>query len=272
MNLKHILFIGIVVIAILVAATYQSIQRKEAPVIESCEEQFIATQDVYQRADCYAEAAIASLDPAICKNVGISTVRQSECIKAVIDAAPYDPAVYKKLRDRNLRGLFSYKKKNLSIEEFNPSYTIDDYFLDIIRNKTDISVKDVFICEEIQSHFLRSSCYNKIAIAGQDTSICKKIPIISRKDHCYRYVALEKLDASVCQEIVDIITRGTCYLEVAGRKQDSLLCDKIEIPLDKDSCYSNIAEVTQNALICDKIQNKNLTTSCYLKVQAREVK
>ncbi len=234
-------FIFLVILGVVLSYNY-FLSKPRFPVIKFCEEQFVATQNGSERAECYEDAAIAERNPAICGQVGIGTWRESDCIKAVLAAAPDDPAVYKKLRDPYLRAMFIYHRKNLSLEEFNPSYSIDEYFLDFIEKKPNLSVKDMFICEEIDNPYVRSPCYNAIAIAEKDISICNKIPRIDLKDHCHRYVAWETLDPLICGKIVDIITRSTCYLEVAERKQDSSLCDKVELVFIRNICYQSVAE------------------------------
>ena len=246
-KIKKRYVIGLVLLVILGAVLGYNyfLSKPNFPVIKFCDEQFIATQNGTEMAECYEDAAIAQHNPAFCGQVGIGTWRESDCIKAVLAAAPDDPAVYKKLRDPYLRGMFIYHRKNLSPEEFNPSFGIDEYFLDFITNKTDLSIKDMFICEEIDNPYVRSPCYNAIAIAEKDISICNKIPHIALKDNCYGYVAREILDPAICEKIVDIMTRSTCYMEVADRKQDSSVCDKVELPYLKDLCYQTVGEVKQ---------------------------
>ncbi len=244
-KIKKRYVIGFILLVILVAVLSYNyfLSKPRFPVIKFCDEQFIATQNGTERAECYEDAAIAQHNPEFCAHVGIGTWRESDCIKAVLAAAPDDPAVYKKLRSPYLRAMFFYHRKNLPPEEFNPSFGIDEYFLDFILNKTDLSVKDMFICEEIDNPYLRSPCYSAIAIAEKDISICNKIPHIALKDHCHRYVAWETLDPTICGKIVDIITQSTCYMEVAERKHDSSICDKIGLLYVKDQCYQTVAEV-----------------------------
>ncbi len=238
-----ICFVLLVILGAVLGYNYIFLSNPRFPVIKSCDEQFIATQNGTEKAECYEDAAIAQHNPEFCAQVGIGTWRESDCIKAVLAAAPDDPAVYKKLRSPYLRAMFIYHRKNLPPEEFNPSYSIDEYFLDFIINKTDLSIKDMFICKEIDNPYVRSPCYNQIAIAEKDISICNKIPRIDIKDHCHRYIAWETLDPAICGKIVDIMTRSTCYMEVADLKQDSSICDKVELVFLRNICYQTVAEV-----------------------------
>lgn len=260
-------FILLVILGAVLGYNYIFLPNPRFPVIKFCDEQFIATQNGTEKAECYEDAAVSQHNPEFCAHVGIGTWRESDCIKAVLTAAPDDPAVYKKLRNPYLRGMFTYHKLDLPAEEFNPSYSIDEYFLDFITNKTDLSAKDMFICKEINNIYLRSPCYNAIAIAEKDISICNKIPRIDLKDHCHRYVAWETLDAQLCKGIVDIEIRSTCYREVAERKQDSSICEKIEIIFERNNCYQQMAEVKHDTSICDKIQNETIREYCHFKVQ-----
>jgi hypothetical protein len=260
-------FILLVILGVVLGYNYIFLSNPRFPVIKSCEEQFIATQNGTEKAECYEDAAIAQHNPEFCGQVMISTVRQSDCIKAVLAAAPDDPAVYKKLRSPYLRGMFIYHRLNLPPEEFNPTYSIDEYFLDFITNKTNLSIKDMFICKEIDNPYVRSPCYSAIAIAEKDISICNKVQHITLKDGCYRSIAWEKLDPAICGKIVDIMMRSTCYREVAERTQDASICGKIEIIFERNICYQQIAEVKHDTSICDKIQNETIRDYCHFKVQ-----
>ncbi len=235
--------VGFVLLVILVAIYgYNSFLSKQRfPVIKSCEQQFISSQNGTEMAECYEDAAIAQHNPSFCGQVGIGTWRQSDCIKAVLAAFPDEPAVYKKLRYPYLRAMFIYYRKNLPLEEYNPSYSIDEYFLDFIINKTNLSAKDLFICEEIDNPYVRSPCYNQIAIAEKDISICNKIPHITIKDDCYGSIAQETLDPAICGKIVDIMMRSYCHIGVAGQGQEASICNKVEITSLRKDCYSNIA-------------------------------
>lgn len=228
--------VGFILLVILgVVLSYNCfLSNSKFPIIKFCDEQFIATQNGTEKAECYEDAAISQHNPEFCAHVGIGTWRESDCIKAVLAAAPDDPAVYKKLRNPYLRGMFIYHRLNLPPEEFNPSYSIDEYFLDFIEQKPDLSIKDMFICEEIDNPYVRSPCYNAIAIAEKDISICNKVRHITLKDGCYETIALKTLDPTICGKIADIMVRSYCYKFFD-------ICDKIEITSLRNDCYSPIA-------------------------------
>lgn len=276
--------IAIVIVAVIGAIVYQFMQPKRGPIsisgleiprIESCEQQFELTQNMTESADCYMEAAIEARNPEICANIGISTARQSDCIKAVIATAPEDPEVYKKLRNRYLRGMFQYQKLNLSSEEFNPDYGIDEYFLDIIRGRIkfsfNISEKHIFICEEIMSVSLKDKCYRQIATIGKNTTICDMISILLEKDQCYRSVAWEAHDPLVCGGIVDYVLRTDCYSELAWMTKDASVCERIEIPERKGICYETVAEVSGDLSVCDRMTDESAKASCKMKASAKAV-
>lgn len=269
---KYIL-VGILVIFI-AAVAYQFLQtEKENPAVTLCEQQFRqGTAGNYSGFfACITEAAVAQLDPAIC-GTRMDTRMQSDCMKVVIAAAPEDPAVYEKLRNPWLRAMFQYQKGNLSSEEFNPSYSIDEYFLDIIVGEIklsfNVSEKHIFICEEIDSVYTRSKCYMAIVLATNNTSICERIQVISSKDGCYWNTVFKTPDPTVCEKIVDVVMRSDCYSMVASMTKDESICDKVEFPERKDTCYASVAEATLDTSVCDKIGEENVRAYCKTKVSA----
>jgi hypothetical protein len=237
--------IVVAVATVIVAIGYQYMQpEKENPAVTFCRQQFMQTQNVSGEFACLTEAAVAQLDPAICVQVWeLSTWMQSDCLKAVIAAAPEDPAVYEKLRNPWLRGMFQYQKLNLSSEEFNPTYGVDEYFRDIIRGEVklpiNVSGKHLFICNEIEDHTVGSQCYSIIAGIEKNASICDMIPIINLKDHCYRNIALLTHDPVFCDGVVDILLKTDCYQEAAAFRKDVSICDRIEIPSRREMCHQN---------------------------------
>ena len=203
-------------------------------------------QNPYERASCQQEIAVARHDPVLCVSGMPSDYRISECMKAVIAAAPEDPTVYEKLRNPELRAKFQYEKYDSETEGM-VGHSIEVYFLDIVLGEIkfpiNISRKHMFICNEIENVYPRDWCYSKIANIENDTSICNKISIESYKDHCYRYIAWNKLDPQICREILDIEIRASCYSEVASMKGDESICEMIEIPKIKETCRDTVADM-----------------------------
>ncbi|MFH0829973.1 MAG: hypothetical protein V1887_02310 [Candidatus Aenigmatarchaeota archaeon] len=241
--------IAILIVAVLGAVAYQSMQPgQENPVVTLCEQQFRQGNAGNYSGffACITESAVAQLDPGIC-GTRMDTWMQSDCIKAVIAAAPEDPAVYEKLRNPYLRGMLQYQKGNLSSDESNPDFGIEIYFLDIVRNETNIPIntseKHMFICEEIDNVYPRSQCYMAIAWATNNTSVCERVQIDSYKDGCYWNIVNKIPDPTICGNIVDILTRTDCYSYIASMTKDASICEKIEIPERKNICYQSVSEM-----------------------------
>jgi len=193
-------------------------------------------QNPYERAGCQHELAVARHDPVLCISGMPSSYHQSECVKAVIAESLDEPEVIEKFRDPTLRGLVMYMKYDVK-SKAEVYFSIDEYFLDLIINKTDLSINDSFICEEIQDTNRKDHCYSQIAVATQNSSVCDKILLLSRKDNCYSGIAWAKQDPLICDKILDIMIQNGCYLEVAWLTKDSSVCDKIKLQSQKDICY-----------------------------------
>jgi len=239
---KYWLYGILLLAAVMVLIIYDRMNTlPEFPPIEACEQLYRESYNMSAKAECYTEAAIAQKNPEICGYRYLDTWRQSDCIKAVIAAAPEDPEVYEKLRNPQLRAVFIYHRLNLSLEEFNPTYGVDEYLLDTIRGKTNISlnvsIKHMFICNEIDNIVLRDKCYRQIATIEKNTTICNIITVPLEKDHCYRNIALETHDYVFCDGIIDILLRTDCYSEAATYNKNASICDKIEIPERRGMCY-----------------------------------
>lgn len=255
---KRYAVIAILVIAILGAVAYQFMQpEKENPAVTLCGQQFMQTQNVSGEVACLTEAAVAQLDPTICVQVWeLSTWMKSDCMKAVIAAAPEDPSVYEKLRSPNVRAHFQYYKYDYYIfgnyeSRKDVDEGIDEYFLDTVRGRTNLSLniseKHMFICETIENLEKRCKCYRAIASATGNTSICEIIPLLVEKDSCYWSIISDRPDPAICEKIVDTLLRTDCYSTLASMIKDESLCDKIEIPERKEICHKEFAQIQAGA-------------------------
>lgn len=207
-------------------------------------------ENPYERAACQHEIAVARHDPVLCISGMPSEYHISECMKAVIAAAPEEPSIYEKLRDPELRAIFQYEKYD-SESKSMAGFSVEVYFLDIILGEIklpiNVSRKHLFICEEIDNVYPRDLCYSRIAAIENDTLICDKISIETYKDHCYRAIAWNLLDPQICGGILDILLRTDCYSEVAGMKNDESICEVIEIPERKKICLQSVADIKADA-------------------------
>lgn len=205
----------------------------------------VQIEDVYERSTCQQEIAVARHDPVLCIPGMPSDHVVSECMNAVIAAAPEDPAVYKKFRDHpELKGIFQYEKYDPESKGMGEE-GIEIYFLDIVSGEVklpiNISRRHLFICEEISNTYPRSLCYSKIAAIENDALICKKIPIDPYRDECYLIIAMNKLEPQICKEILDISFETDCYFGIATSKKDESACMMIELPKKKETCLQDVA-------------------------------
>ena len=224
------------------------------PSLDICEK---INEDIFQRS-CYKQLALDESDSSLCQ--------KSKDPWCFIDLA-------EKTGDNSL------------CEEILKISPLDNaqYFKDMCYQK--IGKNNPILCENIETDFLKFSCYQKLLINESENYIkdsCAELNNTTNKNICFAIRAEQEGDIELCG-IINIETLGDvceynvsvktkenhcdlmgdssykkhCLEKVAVANRDFNLCMTIDDPYERGKCVNNVANLLESYEPCELLEDDN---------------